>query len=361
MKNMLPNLQMLRFLAAAMVLISHLQHEAAKMSFGGTPYAPWNGIFWAGGVDIFFIISGFIMYSISSQDFGREGAPRNFFLRRLVRIVPPYWIFTLGMIAAAFLFASHISHPNLDWGNVISSFFFFPHDNAYGKPYPVLMLGWTLNYEFFFYVIFGLALFFNRTCGLLFIFGVIGVLALCGALQLFEHGALGFWTNTITIEFLLGILLAIARERGLRVSMPVGLLCIVIGFIGMYMTMQMGIVGTKWVIRFLWMGLPALFICAGAVLLEQKSEVSGPSRWLVFLGDTSYALYLSHPFSLNLVALLWKRFGLGMPYLYLAISAVVSLGCGTLVHLWIEKPLTRALNERVRHGGRTRPLAPEQT
>lgn len=361
MKTSLPNLQILRFLAAAMVLLSHVQHEAEKMIFPHTSYEPWEVIFLAGGVDIFFVISGFIMYLTASAEFGREGATRDFLLRRLIRIAPPYWAFTVAMIAATYLFASHISHPLLDASNVISSFLFFPHDNAYGKPYPVLILGWTLNYEFFFYVIFGMALMLPRKSGLTLIFSVIGVLAVAGIGKAFQGQPWQFWSNPITLEFLFGICLAAVYLKGVRLSGPTCFLLLAGGFVAMVIFKQMGIVGGDWTWRFLWMGLPAVVICAGGVLRHQGAEGGALRKFLVFLGDASYSLYLSHPFSLNLIALLWKKFGLSAPYLYVACSCIFSMAVGALVHVWMERPLMRYLNKKIMSPLYAKHFAPERT
>ncbi len=356
MKTMLPNLQILRFLAAAMVLLSHVQHQAGNMRFVGADYVPWNGIYLAGGVDIFFVISGFIMYSISSGDFGRAGAAGKFFTRRLVRIVPPYWLFTAAMVVAAFIFSDHIQHPLMSLDHILASLVFLPYANPYGKPYPMLMLGWTLNYEFFFYVVFALALLFSRRAGLLFVAVAIGGLAVLGLFDTFARLPMSFWSNPIMLEFLLGIGLAMAREKGARCSTAASVALIAAGFAAMFALMQMGIANHHWAVRFLWMGLPALAICAGAVLPEQPPHATGIGKPLVFLGDASYALYLSHPFALNLVAVFWKRSGLGDPYLYVALSCVFSLLVGCATHVLIEKPMTRYLNRRLtqRQGGQIR-------
>ncbi|MES2741018.1 MAG: acyltransferase [Pseudomonadota bacterium] len=349
----MPNLQILRFLAAFLVLVSHVQHEAMKGTFlNMAGYQPWEFIYFAGGVDIFFVISGFIMYAIASGDFGQQGKARSFFLRRLVRIVPPYWLFTTAMVGAALVFRSHVTHSALALDHILASYFFLPYLNPYGEAYPVLMLGWTLNYEFFFYMIFGLALLFPKKIGLALIFGVIGLCGALGAAQLVQRQPFLFWSNPIVFEFLFGIGLAMLRERGVRCGGAAGWGMIALGFAAMWLLKGAGIAGDFWVIRPLWMGLPALLICAGVVLVREPAAAiaAGPGplkRQLVLLGDASYAIYLSHPFALNAVALLWKRIGLHDPWVYVAVACVVSLVVGVLVHLLIEKPMTRYLNTRL--------------
>jgi peptidoglycan/LPS O-acetylase OafA/YrhL len=358
----MPNLQILRFVAAALVLISHVQHEALKGTFLDiSNYHPWTAIYFAGGVDIFFVISGFIMYAIASGDFGRPGAARQFLLRRIARIVPPYWLFTTAMIAAAYIFSDHVTHSALDPAHIAASYLFFPFDNPYGRAYPVLMLGWTLNYEFYFYMVFGAALLFRKTLGLLLVFGLIGISAAFGMALMVDTMPFKFWSDPIVYEFLLGILLAMARERGWRLPQGGGWLLIAVGVFAMWATMQAGIAASHWNFRVFWMGLPALAICAGVVLQRDNSAQPGPiKRWLVLLGDASYSIYLSHPFALNAVALAWRRTGWHEPWSYVAVASVVALVAGVAVHLLIEKPMTRYFN-RLLSGRHSAPLPAART
>jgi exopolysaccharide production protein ExoZ len=353
----MPNLQILRFVAAALVLISHVQHEALKGTFLDiSAYHPWTAIYFAGGVDIFFVISGFIMYAIASGDFGRPGAAGLFLLRRIARIVPPYWLFTTAMIAAAYVFSDHVTHSALDPAHILASYFFFPFDSPYGRAYPVLMLGWTLNFEFYFYMVFGAALLLRKPLGLALIFGLIGISAAFGMALMVDTMPFKFWSDPIVYEFLLGILLAMARERGWRLPVAGGWMLIALGVIVMLATMQAGIAATHWNFRVLWMGLPALAICAGVVLQPDSQGTPGPfKRLLVLLGDASYSIYLSHPFALNAVALGWRHTGWDGPWSYVAVASTVSLLAGLGVHLMIEKPMTRYFS-RLLPGRKPAPL-----
>lgn len=341
----MPNLQILRFLAAAMVLLSHVQHEVLKGRLDLTGYTPWTDIYLAGGVDIFFVISGFIMYAIAAKDFGRPGASLNFVARRLVRIAPPYWIFTTLMLAAAVIFQGHVTHSALALDHVLASYVFLPINSPYGQPYPLLMLGWTLNYEFLFYAVFALALCFPRRGGLLLLFGIIGAACAVGLADLPLQQPWAFWSNPIMSEFLFGILLAMVHERGVRIAPVWTWVALALAFAAMVLLKRAGIAEHYWGARMLWMGLPALLICGGVVLASNATVPAGRIRGVfVLLGDASYALYLSHPFALNAVALVWQRTGLSQPWLYVAVACVVSLLVGVLVHLVVEKPLTRHLN-----------------
>lgn len=354
----IPDLQILRFVAAALVLISHVQHEALKGKFLNLQgYEPWSAIFFAGGVDIFFVISGFIMYTISWSDFGKPGAAKYFLLRRIIRIGPPYWIFTTAMIAAAFIFSGHVTHSELDPGHIIASYLFLPYTNPYGQAYPVLILGWTLNYEAYFYAVFALALLLPRKWGLALLFGVIGVPAAFGMADLIDVMPFRYWSGPIVFEFLFGIGLAMLRNRGWRLPRGAGWSAITLGFGLMWLMEWMGIAGNYWNLRIFWMGLPALLICGGVVLAPEQARQPGRFRRpLVLLGDASYSIYLSHPFALNAVALAWRKIAAPNPWLYVWVAIAISIVVGLLVHLLLEKPMTNWLNRRLKKHLQAQPL-----
>lgn len=336
----LNNLQILRFIAASLVLFSHVQHQAVKLFASDASFAPFEPIYWAGGVDIFFVISGFIMYYITSDKFGMRGAPADFLLKRLVRIAPPYWLFTLLMVLSTFLFAKHISHPDFSLSLLLSSLFFIPKINSYGLFYPVLMLGWTLNFEFFFYIVFSLGLLFGKRLGVFLIFTIMFFVASLKYFLPLVESPFAFYSNSIIFEFVLGILLAMFYLDGFRISVRMSFMLVILSVIAMVFFQSFGIASQNWEYRFLWMGIPAVLLCAGFVLnFDDGIPPSAFMKRLSFLGDASYSLYLSHPFSLNLIALAWTKLGISYPWIYIFISCVFSLLCAVLVFTCVERPL----------------------
>ena len=355
MTPLIPQLQALRFVAAAMVLLSHLQHEVPSVrGLDVAGYAPWQPVFFAGGVDIFFVISGFIMHTIAAPHFGQPGAARSFFLRRLLRVVPPYWFFTTAMLLAALLFSGQVAHSQLSLPHVLASYLFLPFENPYGKIYPLLILGWTLNFEMMFYAVFALGLMFPRRWGLAFIGAVIGGLGLVGLVFEPARAPLAFWCNPIVFEFLMGIALAWCLQRGVRWSPAAGAVSIAAGVAAMVWAVQAGIAGHHWAARALWMGLPACLVCAGVVWVRPQGKPGPLMRALMVGGDASFTLYLSHPFTLTVVAALWPRTGLAWPTAYVVAGAVASIAVSVGIHRWIEQPGLRRLNVWL-HAGTDRP------
>ena len=181
-------LQALRAYAALSVMLGHgiLEFHATK----GTAM-PFNEFPLVAGVDIFFVLSGFVMFHTSTGLWGDKRAPLRFWRRRFIRLVPLYWLFTSLMVATLLLLSRHVRSTEFDLWNVLSSYLFIPSERPGGRIAPVLSLGWTLNYEIFFYCLFGLCLRFDRRRGLSLLIG--GVTGIGGyGLGAFGPGLLGF-------------------------------------------------------------------------------------------------------------------------------------------------------------------------
>src|SRR5215469_15902504 len=154
-------IQALRAVAAAMIVVLHAESlvriyaEQHNYSFAPIEIFPLGA-----GVDLFFVISGFVIVYSSQSLFAEAGGARKFMVRRLIRILPLYWAaLTLRVIglAAAVLIGAGIHFPFPDLAGIVTSYLFIPYDTlGYGSdyPFPVVDLGWSLNYEMFFYVLF---------------------------------------------------------------------------------------------------------------------------------------------------------------------------------------------------------------
>jgi exopolysaccharide production protein ExoZ len=349
----LHRLQVLRLVAAMMVLIGHVQLRATEVA--GLDLQAFRAIgspnFYAAGVDIFFVISGFIMYTISWRDFGAPGSATRFVARRLARIVPPYWFFTAAMLLVVALLPGQLRHPQTSLDNVVKSFLFLPSLNAYGAPYPVLQLGWTVNFEMFFYAIFALGLLMPRRAGLTFVFGLIGLLGCAGMLMKPESLPISFWSLPVVFEFLFGIVLGMVHVRGARVN---SVLAWVIGGLSFALLAWSSTHGGSTPFapeRVIWMGIPAGTICVAVVLCADGGAPGRVLRALAVGGDASYVLYLSHPFVLALMGVAWRWTGIVEPWVYVGVTTAASVGAAVACHVLVERHVTRAANRLL--SGRT--------
>lgn len=332
------SIQALRAIAATMVVVFHaVNHLHARNLIPEIP-----GIIDIGraGVDIFFIISGFIMVWICGQKFGTPNAPKDFIIKRIIRVAPTYWIYTLLMAILAFLFPHLISQgKTVSIQHLLASLSFVPWENNVGQLKPILSVGWTLNFEMYFYVIFGTLLFLKETYFLpilttLLIFGIsIGSVFTPPPL-------LSVITSPLLIEFLLGCTIAIYYKYGPRI--PNSLLIIIL-LIGLSSLITTGIISSSWLPRVVKWGIPSALIVASIVFLE-RAQLFRPSTLLTTLGNSSYSLYLSHIFTINVIGLLWAKIFNSMHMLFVITATIISIIGGHIAYLLLEKPITTRLN-----------------
>lgn len=342
-KQFVENIQVLRFIAAFMVLLSHAQHETTASAGKLVPAfePPFNLVT---GVDIFFVISGFVMFYLCHDRFGRAGEPAQFLIRRAIRLIPTYWLFTVLMVVATYVFRDQLAKPDVGIVHLLASLAFIPWPDQTGELFPPLILGWTLNYEALFYVLFACALFLPRRTGICALVAVFAVLAATHVFVPAQMQMLSFWSNPIVLEFLMGIALAALYVSGFRVSASAGLAISVGGFVLLSLFYLIG-----WqpaTLRFVWGGVPALIICGGLALSEQRSSSSKIYKFLVLCGSASYALYLSHLFTVKLIGVVWRKLSLGMPWTMLAVTSIAAVLVSLIVYIVIEKPVITWLNRR---------------
>ena len=138
-------------IAALAVALCHFDELRVWLAGLKAPY-PLDQL--SSGVDLFFVISGFVMVYSSETLFGTKGAAIVFFTRRLARIAPPYWLLTAIAIPV-------MSLP-IDWGSLLGSYLFIPYRAAAGNITPLYGVGWTLNFEMYFYALFSAVIFLRR-------------------------------------------------------------------------------------------------------------------------------------------------------------------------------------------------------
>jgi peptidoglycan/LPS O-acetylase OafA/YrhL len=339
------NIQVLRAVAAFLVVVGHSAHETEVMSASlGRPAADFSAVNWGFGVDVFFVISGFIMVYTSVGLFDQPGAWRIFLTRRLVRIVPLYWLLTTALLIGALLAPQLLNVPIGNWQHVLASYLFIPSLRIPGEIRPVMALGWTLNMEMFFYVLFAGALAFPFRKGMAALATAIIAFALIGLVLQPEQVQVAFWSQSIVLEFLFGCLLAVAFLKGARLTTSMAIMLGMVGFAGMLKIPGLdGEValpdGLRW-------GLPALLVVAAAALSPGSS--SRIVVWLAALGDASYSLYLAHPFILRPFRNIWIHVvgdSVSLTVYVIVAASIATLGA-VLIYRWIERPLLRWAQER---------------
>lgn len=338
-RGVLPAIQHLRAIAAFLVVFYHISASVAREVGQGAVFA-----LGAVGVDMFFVLSGYVMALVVSRD---EAVDGGFFLRRFARIAPLYYLMTLGLFALALAAPGLLNTAQADAGHLARSLLFLPNGDGTGGMQPILGLGWTLNYEMFFYALIAVTTRFFGDRRLTGVILVLAALAALGALAPSPSVWIRFYTDPIILEFALGIVvfrLALQTRR----SGAVALALLAIGVAALVLA-PLPTNGSE---RLLQWGLAAAFVIAGAMW-----ALDFDSPWLRALGDWSYSTYLLHVYVIQaVVKLALPSLGSAMPSsaatALLALPLIV-LG-SALLHRRIEMPAMRALLEtgRERRTGR---------
>ena len=336
---MLTSLQFLRGFAALMVVLIH----SAAVVRDQAGYAFSSTVIGASAADIFFVISGFIMVFIT---YTRPASPLNFLARRLIRIAPLYWFYTTVSIALLLIVPNWFRHLRFDLSHTIYSYLFLLSPNNTGTLGTVLGVGWTVAYEAYFYLLFGLCLFLPKNLPLVALSSVIILGAFLEHYVTVPAFALVAF-NAVPLEFLAGCLLAVLYLRGQYLSGPLSLAAIALGIVWIVWFGTANAVTSFWQpSRVFYFGIPATLIVASAVALEARGLVRFP-QLVILIGDASYSLYLSHAFVLIAIGLGWRVLGLRDVFpaevLYFGATAV-AVSIGIFLYRFSEKPLTDWLN-----------------
>lgn len=337
------SIQQLRGLAAGAVLCFHACQRAG-LEFGVG----------AAGVDVFFAISGFIMWVVTARG---ELKPWVFLKRRVVRIVPLYWLVTLATaalaVAAPRLFPA--MRPTLS--HVVQSLLFVPHADPDGQTYPLLVPGWTLNYEAFFYLVFAAALFAAARARAVLVTVALGALVMLRPLLAHAGPAAATYTDPLMLEFVAGVWLGVAWTHGRLLPAWLGWLAVGVGVCAFAALELGGVDVASW--RAAGWGLPAFLIVAGSVSVERAGRMPKLGA-LERLGDASYALYLVHGLVVSAAARALEIVHLRSPWVIATCAIVAGLLAGLAAHRGIERPLLSLFRRRSAKSAPSGALAPSR-
>lgn len=316
-------LQYLRAIAALAVVYSHSVMQVENYSI----YLLEAGSF---GVDIFFVISGFIMVYIARPD----DTPSRFMVSRITRVVPLYWFFTCLMAGILILMPSVFKSTQFGWETFLLSLTFIPHWSLTheGTVWPLVAPGWSLIFEMYFYTLFALSLFFSSRLRIPLICVVI-TLVFLGAQTVNngESAAAQFFAKSMVFEFVFGMLLAVAWKRGFKIPASTAAFLLLFATCLLFMKLP--------VPRIVEYGVPSLLIVMACLYVK-----IGVHKWALLLGDASYALYLSHIFTLGVLRkFVAPLLGEGplAAYLFVIISLVVCAIVSVFIHYYIDNWLLR--------------------
>lgn len=343
--------QALRFVAALLVVLTHATLYTSERLDSSVPV--WH--FGEVGVDVFFVISGFVMMVSTRSLIGDRNGWKSFSMRRIIRIVPMYWIATTIKLAVLVAVPAAVLHATLNPATVLLSYGFLPSRNVDGLVQPLLGVGWTLTFEMFFYFVFALALFLRANR--LYLAGI--VLTACAVGWLFrgtEWPPAAVYLDPIVLNFLVGMIIGRwALDRSAR-NCALGLGYVLVLWAVLYAVQPEDGAG------FAYHGFVRSLLVTALVLAVVALDpiITGriPSP-VIFMGDASYSLYLFHPLVAPIVPATMAAVGLTSVPVSLALSVTAAVVAAAFVYRVVERPLTAWLRRRMPYASRAR--APQAT
>jgi exopolysaccharide production protein ExoZ len=330
-------LQILRITAACLVLFTHAMFHASERL--DRHFGVWR-VGGGAGVDIFFVLSGFVMIYSSTKLVNDSNGWKIFAERRIVRIVPMYWIASTIKVIASLLTTGYVLHAQFSPVNTVASYLFLPAVNSEGSIGPILGVGWTLNFEMFFYFLFTLALFF-RVNVYKFVGGVLCILALGALFRQPDWPVASFYLNRMVLDFFYGMVIAKICLTGKHISRYFAIPLLCLGFVGLLASVP---------------PLSHLHGIAAAVIVYSMASLEDSltriPRFLLYMADASYVIYLFHPFIAPAGPVALLKLHLPYPWPSVACSVILSLGGGCLIYRLIDAPMTEWFRNHLLIGGK---------
>lgn len=326
----LPNLQIFRGLAALLVVMFHL-----TVFSDGVLHQPFLGSFFSfgySGVDLFFVLSGFVIFYVHRSDISRKKTVTTYLIKRFTRIYPIYWIITLGILILYLLFPKYQVGYETSFDSIINSLLLLPQNHP-----PIISVAWTLSHEMKFYLAFSLLILWGwkKTFSLLFMLYLI----------ITTIWPQSLWTNFLAspynLEFALGVLSAFLVQKNYLKHIQLislGIFGLLLYSIGIVINQQENQIISSEFIRVLIFGIPSFLLTTSIATLPLPKLK--PLNILLFLGNASYSVYLSHQMLIAISGRIMILFGiqkvLGGTALML-LSFLSTILISSLIYVFVEK------------------------
>lgn len=339
--NEIVGIQYLRGIAAIAVVIAHTAGMANFDKYFGRYVL--GGFLYKGtlGVDLFFLISGFIISIVSLKPgtLAPSVSFKKFMERRFARIVPLMWVAILSYAALRFT-----GRGVFDAWPYVRAFFLFPAGHV--APNQI----WTLRHEFLFYILFGISfLFATRRTWILGAWCIAPFVYSALSLPAEPETTLGqmlrIIANPVNVEFAAGFLLGLVwllKTNRFTFELPISPIVVLIGaFIGFTIVGYFLDLGVETVQK----TLVSSVICLAILFVGVHVRCNpgwGDSLMQLF-GAASFSIYLFHPHIVSACLGIWSHYAHGTPMIVVipGITAIAVLGT-IAIHLWIERPLVKA-------------------
>ena len=336
-------LQLIRGLATVLVVIRHTTGNSIELlqkDFLFNIFA-----FGSSAVDIFFVLSGFIITYTSMKGGANRSEMLPFLRRRFIRIYPTYWIITSLFLGLQILLPMfYNTHYPFNALNLLSTYMLFPgHIMVNG-------VSWTLSYEVFFYLLFSLIFLFSNKKIIFFLFLLYAISVVSSSIFM-DIPEDNIWLSLVlfpmNVEFFMGVLAALlVNKMPKAASIPLIVLGIIYFTISVLITDLNTLLDLNVRDRILQFGIPSFLVILGTVKYELTHKVQVPKIFLL-LGEASYSLYLLH---LPIIAACTKiilKFNItnGLLIQISLVLLIIAICCGAIIfYKLIEKPVMKKLN-----------------
>jgi exopolysaccharide production protein ExoZ len=347
------NLNLIQVLRGAASLLVVLYHTSANVSNNfNTEFFGSIFFFGSSGVDIFFVLSGFIITYTSYKNLGSPGKLGQFLVRRVVRIFPVYWIIISFFLLTQIIFpAFYRTHFDLSFANIAASYFLLPgHVMING-------VSWSLSYELFFYFLFALAFLIPRKRWAFALFMIYAFVIIILYATGYELQGTDNWVHLVlspmNVEFFLGVLAAVSVPKlSEKVSVPFILVGIILFLLGStFIDLQKTELHPDLYLRVVLFGPASFFIITGIVKFELNNKINVHNLFLK-LGEASYSLYLIHlPVMVAFVKIIAGFHIQNILILHGTMLLVTAFICYTsiLFYKFVEKPMISKLNSYIKN------------
>ncbi|HEX6426731.1 MAG TPA: acyltransferase [Niastella sp.] len=323
------SIQIMRGVAAILVVLLHISIKGGQ--YGNNALKDFS--IGGAGVDLFFIISGYIM---CVSTIGRDLNFNRFMQHRIRRIIPLYWLTTtIGLVI--YLYRPGIVNTSGGETSIWASYTLIPTGDRY-----LNSNGWTLSFEFLFYILFGVLIHKGTYKAIQLSSVILLALVATGLLFSYHGNAFNFATNNLYLEFIYGMgCFYLFDKKIIRPNTAIGVSLCLLGTVLLTAELVFKIPYQEQNRGWLW-GIPMLLVFTGFLCLEGfiKGSTSIVKRLFLEAGNSSYSLYLFHPFTLSATAICLEHLNMtSNPYLFAVILFIVTVVAGYLVYLYVEKPL----------------------
>ena len=346
--NKIASIQVLRAIASIMVLIRHSQSQLSgyEIKYGLEP-SFLNSIdprqLGAAGVDIFFVISGLVMALVTYTPRRGFAEILPFLRKRVVRIIPPYWLWTGILIALLLLLPSAFTSRSFSLRDAFFSLLLIPYTPTPGNTAPLMGLAWTLWYEMYFYLLVAAGLLVPEK---IYPWALGGFIFLCTVVLPSPAGPVcELVTNPILWEFFSGFVIGVIFSQGAILSRTP---CVIMIGLSVILFILSNVCALPFV-RWLSWGVPSVLFVAGLLFFDRASKNLNFPAWLVALGDSSYSLYLSHLLVLAVIGKLFVIIGIDKVVpsdIFIFLCVIGCIAVNEIVFRVTERPLLRLLRNQ---------------